>query len=87
MRKQSIEFRDQADTHQTVSLFRALIVFGMLGYGTFFGVTLGLFSHYFLQKGGSLIVSLVFHVVVGWCLGLVVGWQKRTTLGARGPKR
>ena len=87
MSKLPIGSRGDVDNHDSVSLFRALVLFGMLGYGTFFGVSMGLFSHYVMRQSESLVVSLGVYLAIGWCLGLIVGWQNRRTWGARGPKR
>ncbi len=65
----------------SISLFRAIVVLGMLLFGTSFGVFLGLCSYYFLNQGGSLLGTLTAYVLAGWFVGLFVGWVNRKTWG------
>lgn len=87
MSKLPTESRGREITPDTTSLIRGVVVFGMLGWGTFVGVCFGLFQHYVMGQGKGLVVSLGVYVAIGWCLGLVVGWQNRRTWGGRRPKR
>jgi hypothetical protein len=85
MSKQPTDSQRSESIHSTASLFRAVVVFGMLGWGTFFGVGVGLFSHYVMRQSENLVVSLGAYLVMGWGLGLLVGWANRKTWGVRDP--
>lgn len=73
--------QNSEDAPQSVSTFRAVIVFGMLGFGTFFGVLSGLFSYFLFHKDGNLLCTLAAYVLMGWFIGIFVGWTNRVPWG------